>query len=200
MDRKLIKEESKDALVGKRLMILLIIIIVSAISGALAYVGIGFLVAPVLSAGMFVIVKEMFVGKEIDFNRLFVFFKDLNHAVKIVGVSLLTAIIVLLGTLLFIIPGVIFGLQYSQAMFIITENPDMGIWEAMQKSKQLMDGHKIDFLVFILSFIGHFILVGITFGLYALYLAPYIQTAYVNYYLHLTNQKQSLIINAELDL
>ena len=193
MNRIIIKDESKKVLVGNRLMLFVIILIASIVSGALSPVGIGFLLAPLLSVGLFIIVKDILAGKKIDANRFLEVFKDLNHAVKVIGVSFLTGIFIIVGCLIFIIPGIYFFLVYSQAIFIMAEKPSLGIWEAMEESKKMMTGKKMDLLVFHLSFILHFLLCGITFGLYGIYFLPYYQTCIVNYYVHLKNEDNTVI-------
>lgn len=180
MDFRLIKEESKTALTGNRLMYLIAILVI----GVLTSVTIAIL-GPILMFGLFLVSKDLLNKKELDFNRFIDPFRDLNHALKLIGISFLTALIVFGGTLLFIIPGIIFAYMYSQALFIMGDNPDLGIWEAMQESKRMMNGNKFNLFLFQLSFIGHILLVIITIGFYSLYFAPYMQVATHNYYIHL---------------
>lgn len=181
MDRKLIKSEAKQALVGNRLMFLLAIIIVGVISGT----GIGSILAPILGAGLFLIGKVLLLEKKFNFELIIEYFKDLNHALRLIGATLLYALIVFVGFLLFIIPGIIFSYQYSQVMYILAEDKEIGVWDAFKKSKEMMVGYKFDLFIFHLSFIGHILLGMITFGIYLLYAMPYMQLSYYNYYLHL---------------
>ena len=193
MNRIIIKEESKEALVGHRLMLFFIILIASLLSAALSPLGIGFLLAPLLYVGLFLIIKDMLKKKEIDVNRFLEIFKDLNHALKVIGVSFLTGIFIIVGLIVFIIPGIYFALAYSQAVFIMEEKPHLGIWDAMEESKRMMSGKKMDLLVFYLSFILHFLLCGITFGLYGIYFLPYYHTCIANYYMHLKKEDNMII-------
>lgn len=188
MDFRQIKNEAKGALVGNRFMMLLVFIVYDVILAALGGTGIGFLVAPVFMAGYFLVNKILLKEKRVEFESLFNYFKDLDHAIKLLGVYLLYIVIVTAGTILLIIPGIIFAFQYSQAPYIMAEDPNIGVWDAMKKSKELMVGHKFELFVFYLSFIGHFILGAITFGIWLLYIIPYFQASQVNYYLHLSGQ------------
>lgn len=200
MDHYQIKEEAKISLVGNRLMFLLAILLVSAITSASSpMLGLGILIAPILSAGLYVVGKQIIQNKKMVFESLFVFFKNIDHAVKLFAVGILVSLITSLGFILFIIPGVIWGLQYSQALFIMADNPQLEIMEALKKSKELMNGKKADLLLFYLSFILHFILGIITFGLYFLYFMPYFSCASINYYLHLIGNKkgEKIIVDAE---
>jgi len=127
------------------------------------------------------------------FESLFEFFRNFDHAIKIVLVSLLTMIIVFVGLLLLIVPGIIFAYRYSQALFIISENKDMDVVDALKASRRLMQGKKMNLFIFQLSFIGHVLLGIITLGIYLLYALPYIQLSMYNYYLHLKADNPELI-------
>ena len=54
--------------------------------------------------------------------------------------------------------------------------------EVLDKSKSMMEGHKWEYFVFNLSFIGWFLLIPITLGIVLIWLIPYIQTANIMYY------------------
>lgn len=191
MDLKGIKKEAKDALVGNWFMLFIILFVNMLIVSFLTRFGyFGYLLEPIFFAGVYTIIKLMIKDKKVDFNLLVEYFKDLNHAVKLVGVYFLYGLIVLGGLILLIIPGLIFALQYSQSLYIMTDHKDMDIWEVMKKSKEMMKGHKMEFFMFLFSFIGHILLIIITVGIYAIYALPYIKTAMVNYYLKLTSYKQ----------
>ena len=184
MNRKQIKLEATEALKGNRLMFIVALIIVSALTGT----GIGSLIAPILSAGIFLIGKVLLYEKKFDFELILEYFKDLNHAIKLFAVAFLYGIIVSVGLLLFIIPGVYFLLHYSQVLYIMAEDKEIGIWDAFKQSGEMMNGYKWDLFVFYLSFIGHIILGIITFGIYLIYVLPYIELSKINYYLHLKNK------------
>jgi uncharacterized membrane protein len=70
--------------------------------------------------------------------------------------------------------------------YLMVENPDMEPMEAIRKSSELMDGHKMEFFSFVLSFIGWFIVSVITFGLGFLMLIPYYQMSKLNFYRKIT--------------
>lgn len=197
MDRKQIKLEAKQAIKDHWIMLFVVLFVIGAITGASAAALIGFLIAPILTAGVFKLTKLMLDENKFDFNVVLDFFKDLNHALKIVGTAIIVQIIVMIGVFLFIIPGIIFALQYSQAVYIMAQNPEIGIEEALSRSKEMMKGHKTELFIFHLSFILHVLLVIITFGIYTIYFLPYYTTSQTNYYLHLSNQKK--VIRAEVE-
>lgn len=95
---------------------------------------------------------------------------------------LLISIYTFLWTLLLIIPGIIAALSYSQAFYIMNDNPNISAMEAIDISKKMMDGHKLRYLVLNLSFIGWFILACLSFGIGFLWFNPYYHLTMANFY------------------
>lgn len=118
-------------------------------------------------------------------------FQDWRFALKLVALTFLINILVSLWSLLFIIPGMIKAISYSQATFIMLENPNMDIMTAIKESQKMMDGHKMDYFVLDLSFIPWILLISVTFGIASLWVNPYMQITMVNYYYALKNPNQS---------
>lgn len=109
-------------------------------------------------------------------------FKKMNLFWISIGVSLVASIFSALGMFLFIIPGIIIAFNYAMVYFVIVDNPEMGVMEALGTSKKIMNGHKWEYFVLNLSFIGWYILCYLTFGLLILWLAPYISVTTANFY------------------
>ena len=76
---------------------------------------------------------------------------------------------VALWTLLLIIPGIIKSYEYRMVPFLLADDPSMNWKEAMETSKDLMNGNKWDVFVLDLSFIGWFILSAITFNIVGIF-------------------------------
>lgn len=110
-----------------------------------------------------------------------------NNILKAIGVTLLVGIIVSIGTILLIIPGIILSFMYSQVYYIMAENPEMSIIDCLKESARIMKGHKMDLFVLELSFLGWVILMGITFGIAGLYVLPYYSATLTNFYLEIKN-------------
>lgn len=193
MDRSLIKNQAKEALKGKWIMYFVILAIVGVISGFTAGI-----LAPVLAFGVYLITLDILNGVDIDANRFGDTFKDINHLLKLIGVAFLSAIIIAVGYFLFIIPGIILSYMLAQASYIMMENPEIGVIDAMKRSSEMMKGYKLDLFIFKLSYIGHFLLVMITFGIYAIYFTPLYTVAHVNYYKHLKDVRELDVIDAEV--
>lgn len=97
-------------------------------------------------------------------------------------VGVVTEIFVTLWTLLFIIPGIIKGLEWFFVHQIIHDNPNLDGKQARELSKRMTDGFKGELFVMELSFILWYLLVGVTFGIAALYVTPYVSCTNAMYY------------------
>ncbi len=69
----------------------------------------------------------------------------------------------------------------------------MGALEAISKSKEMMNGHKMEYFVLSLSFIGWAFVVGITFGIAGIWVMPYMSTTYANFYNKIKGAEQAPI-------
>lgn len=102
------------------------------------------------------------------------------------GSYLVTGVLVnvftFLWSLLFVVPGIIKALAYSQAKYVIHDNPRLKGKEAIEISKRMTNGFKGDLFSMCLSFIGWYILVGLTGGILAIYVTPYVETTAAMYY------------------
>ena len=115
------------------------------------------------------------------FERFDIFFKA-------VGLQLFIGFFVLLWSLLFIIPGIVAGFRYAMAPYIMAENPDIGIREAVNLSKQMMAGHKGRLFGLRLSFILWDFLALIPLGIGVLWLNPFKNTAEAVFYAERTGK------------
>ena len=113
------------------------------------------------------------------FENLFAYF---SYWKTTAVARLLRSIYLLLWSLLFIIPGIIAALSYAMTNYILAENPQMSASEAINLSKQMMDGNKWRLFCLRLSFIGWDILCGFTLGIGYLWLNPYKQAAEATFY------------------
>lgn len=59
------------------------------------------------------------------------------------------------------IPAIIASIRYSQAFYFLVDNPDMGVFECVERSKAIMEGNKWKYVCLSLSFIGWLFLAGI---------------------------------------
>jgi len=110
-------------------------------------------------------------SKDIKFND---FIDGLELWAKGILETLLEGLLVSLWSLLFVVPGIIKAIAYSQALFILSENPEVSIPDSLRMSQKMMKGYKADYFMMQLSFIGWIILCPLTCGIGYLWLFPYI--------------------------
>lgn len=96
--------------------------------------------------------------------------------------SLLVGIFTTLWSLLLIVPGIIAAIRYSQAFYILHDNPGIGALEAIRRSKAMMRGNLWRYFVFCLSYLGWLILGAIPAGIGLLWVVPYLYTGLAHFY------------------
>lgn len=116
-------------------------------------------------------------------------FKYYHDFVKIIGVTVLMGLIVMLGYICFIIPGIILTLSYSLVPIILIKKPELGIVETLKYSREKMQGHKLATFILGLSFIGWAILGTLTFGILYIWLYPYMQLTFTKFYLNILGEE-----------
>jgi uncharacterized membrane protein len=84
--------------------------------------------------------------------------------------------------LLFIIPGIIKGISYSMAFYILYDNPDMKSRQALQESIRIMKGNKGKFFGLCLSFTGWMLLGVVSLGIGFFWIFPYISMTLAHFY------------------
>ena len=111
-----------------------------------------------------------------NLNDLFKFKNDFGRDL---GAGLLVTILVALFTLLLIVPGIIKGISYALVPYLLGDEKykDLSIMEILKKSEEMMYGHKTDYFLLNLSFIGWYLLTPFTLFLLLIWLIPYVQTA-----------------------
>ncbi len=83
---------------------------------------------------------------------------------------------VFLWSLLFLIPGIIKAYEYRMIPYILGETPNITKEEAFALSRIMMTGNKWNAFVLDLSFLGWYILTGLTFGILGIfYVNPYVK-------------------------
>lgn len=93
-------------------------------------------------------------------------------------------------TLLFIIPGIYKKYQYQMVPYILAEHPDMNYREALQLSRDIMNGQKWHAFVLDLSFILWHMLGMITCGIVELlFVSPYVYLTHAALYRRLCERR-----------
>ena len=113
-------------------------------------------------------------------------FDGFKQFIQAVVASILISIIVGIGILLLIIPGIIASLGLSQTYYIMAQNPGTKATEAMQQSWEMMKGYKDQLFMLGVSFFPWAFLALFTCGIGFLWLIPYMYVSYSNFHLQLT--------------
>lgn len=140
--------------------------------------------ASVLLAGPFALGLAIFAlkfarNRDPEISNIFDGFKNFGDAL---AAAILMWLVIVLGLILFIVPGIILALGLSQTMFILADEPEIGPVEALKKSWEMMKGHKTDYFVLGLRFIPWAFLCLLTFGIGFFWLGPYMQVTFANFY------------------
>lgn len=104
--------------------------------------------------------------------------------------QLLRGVIVTIGTMLLVIPGVYANYCMAMAPYILYESPGMPVGDVLQASNELMKGNKMRLFCLHLSFIGWALLCAIfTLGIDFFWLRPYIEASNAVFYEEIKREK-----------
>lgn len=117
-------------------------------------------------------------GNKIDISESINFL--FNNILNIFIVSLLHTLIIELGYLLLVIPGIIASIGLIFVPEILVDNPNLKNIEVLKKSWNMMMNHKMNYFVFMLSFLGWLLLC--VFLIPMVYVIPYLEVARILYY------------------
>ena len=212
MSRNELKENAKASLKGKYGDIIIMFIVVALVSAVAACLGtfidnalglaktevvqigtitftqkttgfftpfLSFIVTGFLGFGIVEYFLNISRNKEVSWKDIF---NKKDMFVYYIVLSLLISLFTCLWSLLLIIPGIIAALSYSMVFYLKLDNPDLEYMDNIKKSKELMNGHKWEFFVLQLSFIGWVLLVPLTLGILAFWLVPYMAVTECNFY------------------
>ena len=134
-----------------------------------------------LGVGLYAALRGLYLegDERVIENTFRIGFGNWGHHVS--GMLLVT-VFTFLWTLLLIIPGIVKGLAYTLTPFILKEKPELSPNEAIELSMKMMDGHKWDFFLLCLSFIGWYLLSIFTLCIGLLWVMPYQYTTIVAFY------------------
>lgn len=88
-----------------------------------------------------------------------------------------------------VIANLFFLVLFSQVEYVIADKKDMKPIECISKATHMMRGHMWEYLFLSCSFVGWVLLVGITFGIAYIWVGPYMQLTYANFYEYIKKDK-----------
>ena len=166
----------------------------------IASVGVIFFVLSILIEGpMEYGITRIFLGvvrktKKADIKDMFIGYSEALTESVVLG--LLRTVFIALWSLLLIIPGIIKAYAYSMA-FYIQQDSDNKDWRyCLDRSQEMMRGHKGKLFLLDLSFIGWYIVGALCFGVGILWVSVYHSVARAHFYEELRGP-QPVVTNAE---
>jgi uncharacterized membrane protein len=177
-----LKQQARLALKDTYWYIFVILLIISGVLTASNFAFIGFIITGPVTVGLSFYLLQIFrqTSRPDKLEHLLIGFKEglVAHIITYIVMTVL----IFLWSLLFIIPGIIKAIAYSQVGFILAENRNLEYKEALERSESMMQGHKMRYFELMLSFIGWYLLSILTAGIALIFLAPYIQMTLVCFY------------------
>lgn len=193
MDRKALKTNAKAKLreckTNPYILTIVFLIVSAVLSGIASFFGSSNGVASLISI-IFEVAESILIAgftwwslsvvrKNDDTGEFTLAYKK---CVPVFLALLIAGIFIAIGTILFVIPGIIVELGLSMTIRCLRDDPDAGFWAAIKKSWAIMKGHKAELFVLQLSFIPWLLLTIITCGIVGIYTLPYFETTFSEYY------------------
>lgn len=133
-------------------------------------------------AGLFV---QIIRGSNMDTGNYFQYVFNTtfnkNYGRKLLF-TILKDLIIIVGFILFVIPGIVLTYRYYFADMIMAEYPLLSPKQALDISKKMTNGHKGELFILDLSFLAWWLLCAISAGLASIYVLPYVNTVKALYY------------------
>lgn len=103
---------------------------------------------------------------------------------RIIVLNFLIALFVALWSMLLIVPGIVAAYRYSQAIYILVDDPTKSPMQCIRESKHMMVGHKFELFKLNLSFLGWHLLASLPTIGYAVqvWTLPYTSMSYALFY------------------
>ena len=154
--------------------VLLVMVAMIAIIGAVVL-----LVGSIVGLGYAKFNLSLYKDEPADFKMIFSERSRYKDCFALFFMQLLSEAI---GTLLFVIPGLMIHYGNKMAAYIMVEHPEMSAKEALKASHAMMKGNKWRLFCLSWSFIGWDILASLTFGLGNFLVCPYTEAAGAAFY------------------
>lgn len=180
MDNASIKRRAKELVKGQFSTVLLTAIVVGAIMGPVNGIkGVGnfisLILAGPLAVGALAVYTTVTAGEQAQLEQIFSHFKT-NLAECIIA-HIVRTLFIALWSLLLVIPGIMKAYSYAMTNYLLHKEPELSAMDAIARSKELMNGHRMDLFVLDLSFIGWLLLTIVTFGIAYIWVGPYMSIA-----------------------
>ena len=115
------------------------------------------LLSMVLLAGYTSYCLEISSGHEMTCGALF---SALPYAGKVILLSMILSVLIGVGVVLLLVPGIYFAFAYAFALFHLCLEPEAGVFNAMRRSRLELRGYKWQFFTLLVSFLPLLLLFG----------------------------------------
>lgn len=122
-----------------------------------------FIIGGPLELGFTIFLLTFFRSRKVDNTLLF---EGFSRFAKAFLLFVLMTVKIMLWSLLLVVPGIIASFRYSQAFFVLTDNPEMSANQCLKESSRIMAGNKGRYFYLQLTFIGWYILAAIPGSIY----------------------------------
>ena len=192
MENKQIMKEAQESLKGKWGISIAACLIAGAITIMITILG-GYLInddwggnilslfiTPPIGVGLALFFLNVHDDNKLEINTIFNPFKEvwLNSVLA----YFMMVVIISIGFILLVVPGIIATLMFSQVLYIIAEDNKIDPYNALVKSKKMMEGNKWKFFKIIMRILLLAIVCIITLGIGFIWLAPYQNAVYAKFY------------------
>ena len=131
------------------------------------------LIRGVVGAGFLLFLLNTIRNNSPSFGNLL---DGFGFGLRIVLLNILIGVFTFLWGLLLVVPGIVAHYRYSQAIYLLIDNPQKSPMQCLRESSRLVEGHKMELFKLDLSFIGWYLLGLIPYAGYAVrvWSVPYI--------------------------
>ena len=192
MENNQIMKEAQESLKGKWGISIAVCLIAGVITIMITILG-GYLinedwggnllslfVTPPIGVGLALFFLNIHSGNKLEIRTIFNPFKEvwLNSVLA----YFMMIVIIIIGSILFIIPGIIASLMFSQVFYIIAEDNKIDPYNALVKSKKMMEGNKWKLFKIMLRILLLAIVCILTLGIGFIWLVPYQNAVYAKFH------------------
>ena len=192
MENKQIMKEAQESLKGKWGISIAACLIAGAIAIMITILG-GYLInedwggnilslfiTPPIGVGLALFFLNVHDGNKLEIKTIFNPFKEVW--INSVLAYFMMVVIISIGFILLVIPGIIATLMFSQVLYIIAEDNKIDPYNALVKSKKMMEGNKWKLFKILLRILLLAIVCILTLGIGFIWLAPYQNAVYAKFY------------------
>ena len=132
-----------------------------------------------LTYGLIMYYNEFEKYEQADVN---IIFKPFQYVIKVFVINVFVQIIVTIGSILFVIPGMIMACAFSIIPYVYMKHPELGVMDMVSHAWRMMQGHKLEYFYMELSFLGWHLLGTVICGLAYIWIIPYYQMSMVKFF------------------